>query len=163
MPTPSFRRIIACLSLAILLQGCGESGLFSRFGNNAADTQAVAADEEEERQSTIWDLFDTRDDPNITIAVNKYLWTASIEVLNFLPIQSADPFSGLIVTGYGTPPGGRTAYRATILVQDPALDARSLNVSLATRRGPVDEQTRVAVENAILARARQLRIRDLNL
>ncbi|MDA9895919.1 DUF3576 domain-containing protein [Amylibacter sp.] len=30
-------------------------------------------------------------------SVNKYLWQASIEVLSFLPITSADPFSGVIV------------------------------------------------------------------
>ena len=29
-------------------------------------------------------------------SVNKYLWQASIEVLSFLPINSADPFSGII-------------------------------------------------------------------
>ena len=42
--------------------------------------------------------------PNDTVAVNRYLWNASLEVLNFLPIQSVDPFTGVIVTGYGTPP-----------------------------------------------------------
>ena len=95
--------------------------------------------------------------------MNKYLWNASLEILNFLPIQTADPFTGVIVTGYGTPPGGRTAYRATILVQDPALEARSLNIALATRSGPASLETVRAVEDAILTRARQLRIRDLGL
>ena len=146
--------ILAVLALA----GCGGGGLFSQ-SEQGAPTPAA----EERRQSSFWDLFENRDDPNTTLEVNKYLWNASLEVLNFLPIQSADPFSGVIVTGYGTPPGGRTPYRATILVQDPALDARSLNVAVMTRRGPVAEETRVAVENAILARARQLRIRDLGL
>jgi len=81
-------------------------------------------------------------------------------VLDFLPIESVDPFSGVVVTGYGTPPGGGRAYRATILVQDPALDARSLKLALATRSGPVAPATVRAVEDAILTRARQLRIRD---
>ena len=31
-------------------------------------------------------------------SVNKYLWQASLEVLNFLPINSADPFDDLTVT-----------------------------------------------------------------
>ncbi|TNY34385.1 DUF3576 domain-containing protein [Pelagovum pacificum] len=98
-----------------------------------------------------------------TVAVNRYLWNASLDVLSFLPIQTIDPFTGVIVTGYGTPPGGGTAYRATIYVSDPALDARALNVAIATRGGPVAAETQRAVEDAILSRARQLRIADGNL
>ncbi len=91
------------------------------------------------------------------VKVNRFLWTASLDVLNFLPVQAADPFTGVITTGYGTPPGGGRAYRATILISDPALDARSLNVSLQTRSGPVAAGTQRAIEDAILNRARQLR------
>ncbi len=108
----------------------------------------------------LFDLFRGGTDPNNTVEVNKYLWQASLEILDFLPIQSVDPFSGVIVTGYGTPPGGGRAYRATIYVQDPALDARSLKVALMTKGGPVDPATQRAVEDAILTRARELRIRD---
>lgn len=123
-------------------------------------TKQPAAPKEEERQSTIWDLFGNKDDPNSTVAVNKYIWNASLEILNFLPIESVDPFGGVIVTGFGTPPGGGAAYRATIYVQDPALDARSLKLSLVTRNGPASTATVNAVEDAILTRARQLRIAD---
>ena len=95
-----------------------------------------------------------------SVAVNRYLWAASIDTLSFLPIESVDPFTGVIVFGYGTPPGGGTAYRATVFISDPALDARALNVALATRTGPVAAQTQRAVEDAILSRARQIRIGD---
>lgn len=95
-----------------------------------------------------------------SVAVNRYLWAASLDVLSFLPVQSADPFTGVITTGFGTPPGSGQAYRATIQVSDPAMDARSLNVSLLTRNGPVAAETQRAVEDAILSRARQLRIAD---
>ncbi len=103
-------------------------------------------------------IFEMFQDKGASVKVNRFLWTASLQVLDFLPIQSADPFTGVISTGYGTPPGGGRAYRATILISDPALDARSLNVSLSTQNGTVDAGTRRAVEDAILARARQLRI-----
>lgn len=89
--------------------------------------------------------------------VNKYIWNAALDVLSFLPVQSADPFTGVILTGYGTPPGGGRAYRATIHVTDPALDARTLNLSIYTRSGPANAETVRAVEDAILTRARQLR------
>ncbi len=94
------------------------------------------------------------------VAVNRYLWAASLDVLSFLPVQSADPFTGVITTGFGTPPGSGRAYRATVQVTDPAMDARSLNISLLSRSGPVALETQSAVEDAILARARQLRIAD---
>lgn len=93
-------------------------------------------------------------------AVNRYIWNAALETLNFLPVQTIDPFTGVIVTGFGTPPGGGRDYRATILIDDPALDARSLKLSLNTRRGPAPRETVIAVEDAILTRARQLRAED---
>lgn len=150
-----------CLFLAIglALSGCGGVGDF--FDRNPSDDTRAA--ERSDSGSSFFDLFENRDDPNTTLEVNRYLWNASLEVLNFLPIQSADPFSGVIVTGFGTPPGGSRAYRATILVTDPALEARSLNVALATRSGAASNETVRAVEDAILTRARELRIRDLNL
>ncbi len=156
--------------------GSGDSGLFRKNRAPATDTATLqsraAADDQraklaavnrEKKRSTVWDLFTNSSDPNTTVEVNKYLWQASLEVLDFLPIQSVDPFSGVIVTGYGTPPGGGRAYRATIYVQDPALDARSLKVALMSKAGPVDPATARAVEDAILTRARQLRIRDSKL
>ena len=151
-------RFVAAAVIVFTLVGCsGDSRPV--FGGGPANPNEVP----EERRETIWDLFVTNDDPNTTIEVNKYLWNASLDILNFLPIQSADPFSGVIVTGYGTPPGGGRAYRATIFVRDPALEARSLNVALATRSGPAPTATVRAVEDAILTRARQLRIRDRGL
>lgn len=109
--------------------------------------------------SSIWDVFG----PNTTdqtVYVNKYLWAASLDVLNFLPVEMVDPFTGVIVTGYGTPPGGGRSYRATVHVKDPALEARSLSVALQSTGGAVDPATTRAVEDAILSRARQLRISD---
>lgn len=158
---------ILCVA-TMLLASCGGSagsggGNIFR-GKTSQQTRDAAAgalkQEPRTETSTLFDLFSNRDDPNTTVEVNKYIWNASLDVLNFLPIQSVDPFSGIIVTGYGTPPGGGRAYRATIYVQDPALDARSLNVALATRGGAASPDTVRAVEDAILTRARQLRVRD---
>ncbi|MCD1626686.1 MAG: DUF3576 domain-containing protein [Paracoccaceae bacterium] len=109
--------------------------------------------------SSIFDIFN-RSEPDVTVEVNRYLWNASLDVLNFMPIESVDPFTGVIVFGFGTPPGGGQAYRGTVYVKDPALEARSLTVALQTRSGPVAAGTQRAVEDSILSRARQLRIAD---
>lgn len=110
-------------------------------------------------ENTIWNAFN-RKSTETNVLVNKYIWAATIEVLDFLPIQTIDPYTGVIVTGYGTPPNGGRSYRATVLIKDPALDARSLNVALQTRGGTAPAATTRAIEDAILSRARQLRIAD---
>ncbi|MCC1491428.1 DUF3576 domain-containing protein [Cognatishimia sp. F0-27] len=148
----------------LFLAGCGAFG-----SREAAPAETPPADEiidsilyEDGRRprSTLWDFFRSRPDQGQIGAVNRYIWNAALETLNFLPVESADPFTGVISTGYGTPPGGGRAYRATIYVSDPALDARSLNIAMQTRGGAVDPATVRAIEDAILTRARQLRARD---
>ena len=158
------RLILATVLLAVLTlsAGCGafrearldpEAGVVSGGRESPGDKAAAGTSE------SVLDIFRQRNDG---VKVNRYLWTASLEVLDFLPVEAADPFTGLISTGYGTPPGGGTEYRATILISDPALDARSVNVSLQTRRGAVDPATQRVVEDAILTRARQLRVQAEN-
>jgi len=96
-------------------------------------------------------------------SVNKYLWQASIEVLSFLPINSADPFSGIIVFGKGKAPGSSQPYDATVYISDPALDARSLSVTVRSSNGTVSLEAKREIESAILSRARQLRLKELDL
>ena len=96
-------------------------------------------------------------------SVNKYLWQASIEVLNFLPINSADPFSGIIVFGKGKAPGSSQSYDATVYISDPALDARSLSVMVRSSDGTISSAAKREIESAILSRARQLRLKELDL
>lgn len=140
----------------------GSGNIFGGGNKQAQQGQTIRhVPKTEEKRETIWDLFKNVDDPNTTVEVNRYIWNASLDVLNFMPVQAADPFSGIIVFGYGRPPGGGTAYKATVYVRDPALDARSLSVALYTRGGrPASAEAVRKVEDAILTRARQLRIRD---
>lgn len=165
-----------CAGVA-LLAGCGGGGLFgggSGGGLFSAErnSEARAAQDQalidaglmvDPNRETIFDLFNNSENPNSTVAVNRYLWTAALDILNFMPVEAADPFSGIIQFGFGTPPGGSTAYRATVYVQDPALEARSLRVSVESRGGAVNRDVTRQIEDAILTRARQLRLRDTSL
>lgn len=152
------RNAAALVATLVMLAACG-------FGSPATERDEKFSNPnnpnniETNPNNTIWSIFARRSNESV-VSVNKYLWSASLEVLSFLPIQSVDPFTGVIVTGYGTPPGGGRAYRATVLIDDPALDARSLNVALQSQGGPVSRATSLAVEDAILSRARELRISD---
>lgn len=161
MSTKSLLRTLILLVAVAAVASCGRFGGFSKGPKgSAAKTYEQQVAEENGPRTTIWDAVNNRDDGR-KVGVNRYLWNASLEVLDFLPVQSVDPFTGVIVTGYGTPPGGGRSYRATVFIKDPALDARSLNVSLQTKGGrPVAAGTQRAVEDAILTRARQLRVAD---
>ena len=141
-----------------ILVACSSGG--SNSDDTAIKPRALAS--EGDSRSTIWDVTN-RDLKTTPVKVNRYIWQASLEVLDFMPIETIDPFSGVIVMGYGTPPGGKTKYEATVLVTEPALDARTLRVSLRTPSGPADPETMRALEDAILSRARQLREADAQL
>jgi hypothetical protein len=163
----------ACGGRGSGLFGSGGSGLGGGNAGTASDKNpdgierdfdSPARQAAAQKGSTIWDLFRNNDDPNVTLKVNKYLWNAALDVLNFMPIEAADPFTGTIAMGYGRPQGGGSPYRATVFITDPALDARSLRVSLQGSGGrAVSATTQRAVEDAILTRARQLRIADTKL
>lgn len=154
-----FNFAVAILALGALT-ACGSLG---QIGSPATERPAAYSDpnipSNIDTTNTIWNAFNRKSNET-NVSVNRYIWQASLEVLDFLPVQSVDPFTGVIVTGFGTPPNGGNAYRATVLIKDPALEARSLNVALQTRGGPVDAATTRAIEDAILTRARQLRIAD---
>ena len=154
------KKIILAFTCVTLVASCGD---FKK--NGFKDRKVVVLEPSSGRESgskgrveSGTSLFDAFKGGKAEVKVNRFLWTATLDVLNFLPVQTADPFTGLISTGFGRPPGGGQAYRATVLITDPALDARSLKLSLQTQRGPVSGATQRAVEDAILARARQLRI-----
>ena len=157
MITAKTIKTAVAFTAALAVSGCGTLNSGTSDSSVGAPTDGPDARDAALKTTSIWELFRPQNSET-NVLVNKYIWAAALEVLDFLPIQSVDPFTGVIVTGYGTPPNGGRAYRATILINDPALDARSLNVALQTRGGAASESTTRAVEDAILSRARQLRI-----
>ncbi|HRO02720.1 MAG TPA: DUF3576 domain-containing protein, partial [Terricaulis sp.] len=101
------------------------------------------------------------------IGVNAYLWRASLDTLNFMPLESADPYGGIIITGWHSDPTTPTErFKATVYILDTRLRADALNVSIfrqtnvdgAWTDAAVNADTELQIENAILTRARQLRL-----
>jgi len=101
------------------------------------------------------------------IGVNSYLWRASLDTLNFMPLASADPFGGVIITDWYTDAAApNERFKATVYILDTRLRADALNVSIFRQTSTngqwtdstVDPDTEVQIENAILTRARQLRL-----
>jgi len=153
-------RTAALLIVTALLVGCGQTQSTSsadRLAQRDADIQR----EFDIGDESFFDVFRDRGDPDRGVVVNRYLWQATLDVLAFMPLEHADPFSGVITTGW-TSVAGSGAYRVTVLISEPALDARSLKVAAFRGGGstgvPVTAAQNRAIEDAILTRARQLRI-----
>lgn len=103
------------------------------------------------------------------VAVNAFLWRASLDTINFIPLVSADPFGGVIITDWYTPaeaPNERMKVQVTILDRELRADGVRVSVFKQTQSAKgggwvdaqVDARTNTDIENAILTRARQLRI-----
>ena len=104
------------------------------------------------------------------IGVNSYLWRASLDTLNFMPLASADPFGGVIITDwYSAPTTPNERFKATVYILDTRLRADALNVSIFRQTNnngswtdaSVDPDTEIQIENSILQRARELRLSNV--
>lgn len=105
------------------------------------------------------------------IGVNAFLWRASLDTFSFLPPFSADPLGGVIIYDWYAPPETpNERLKVTVYILDTRLRADAVQVRVFRQlRGadnnwteaPVEEGTNAALEDAILTRARQLRIAQL--
>ena len=106
------------------------------------------------------------------IGVNSFLWRASLDTLSFMPLASADPYGGVIITDwYTSPEKPDERFKATVYILDARLRADGLNVAIfkqvkdatgAWTDAATAGQTETDIENAILTRARQLRLSTVN-
>lgn len=105
------------------------------------------------------------------LPVNKFLWQASLDTLAFLPLSSTDPFTGVIATDWGsTPDAPGERFKVTSYILSPTLAASSLKVAVFREErnedglwvpAAVNPETALKIEDAILTRARQIRIASL--
>ena len=101
------------------------------------------------------------------MGVNEFLWRASLETLNFMPLSEIDPFGGVIITDwYASPQAPDERFKANVYILDTNLRADALKVSIFKQvrsangwnDATTDADTARQIENSILTRARQLYI-----
>jgi hypothetical protein len=105
------------------------------------------------------------------IGVNSFLWRASLDTLAFMPIVSADPFGGVILTDWYSPPETpNERFKVNLYILDRQLRADGVRVSVFRQQrvngaqggawsdAGVNTETASRLEDTILTRARQLRI-----
>ncbi len=100
------------------------------------------------------------------LGVNAYLWRGALDTLAFMPLSSADPFGGVIITDWYQPPaGGGERFKATAYILGRQLRADGIRISVFRQvaqsgqwvDAPVSPTTTSEIENKVLARARELR------
>jgi len=101
------------------------------------------------------------------IGVNSYLWRATLDTVSFLPVTSADPFGGVIITDWYAPPETpNERFKLNAYVLGRALRADGIQVSVFRqvldasgnwRDAQVEADAGRKIEDSILTRARQLR------
>ncbi len=106
-----------------------------------------------------------------TIGVNGYLWRATLDTLSFMPLATADPWGGTVITDwYSNPEKPDERFKATVYILDTRLRADGLKVTVFKQihdasgqwvDAPTSDQTESDIENAILTRARQLRLSNI--
>ncbi len=102
------------------------------------------------------------------VGVNSFLWRASLDTMAFMPLASADPFGGVIITDWYSPPESpNERFKGNVYILSKALRADGVKVSVFRQirdtngtwlDAPINDSVATDLENAVLTRARQLRL-----
>jgi len=142
-------RALTILACGLLLAGCGSSSS-DVIPDTDVGTTAISSDSGQR-----------------TLGVNSYLWHATLDTLSFMPLASADPFGGVIITDWYTSPQAQDErLKVTVYILDRHLRADGLKVAVFRQTksaqgwadAQVNPETATKLTDAILTRARELRL-----
>lgn len=159
---------IACA--ALMLSACGSSPDKATPTVEAPPAAPVQTAQAQTHDNGVFDWFGAgkATDDRKGVAVNAYLWRASLDALSFMPMEQSDPFGGTIKTGWYNPPATPSErLRVAVYILDSKLRADALRVSVFKQAkkptgdwvdATVDPETVTQLENLILNKARALKI-----
>ncbi|MBT3369895.1 MAG: DUF3576 domain-containing protein [Rhodospirillaceae bacterium] len=174
---PNIMRVLCFLGAALLLAACGMADTDQNYPereSRSADPNPTGERETVFGPGGLSIFGDKKSDKGgggSGIGVNSFLWRASLDTLSFMPLNSADPFGGVIITDwYSAPNNPDERFKMTIYILDRRLRADGIKVAVfkqakdAAREwlsAVVADDTSTQLEDAILVRARQLRLDTL--
>jgi hypothetical protein len=140
-------RFLTVLVLALVVAGCSSDNSMPETGGATAISAGTGAR---------------------TLGVNSYLWHATLDTLSFIPLASADPFGGVVITDWYTAPQvPNERMKVTVYILDRNLRADGLKIAVFRQTkdatggwsdAQVAADTATRLEDAILTRARELRL-----
>lgn len=170
--------IITFMSLGLGLSSCGSVEKEAKYPSGY-DRSETDGDIYAERESVFGDgglnLFGGKDDDDEEetsgIGVNSFLWRASLDTVSFMPLASADPFGGTILTDWYSPAENQNErFKLNVFILGRALRSDGIRVRAfkqvlkgnTWRDAEVSKDTATQLEDTILTRARQLRFAQAN-
>jgi hypothetical protein len=177
-----FRFSSQLLSLAaatIIVCGCGGISKEASYPTRQKGNDKILYSDQ--KRETVWGdgeslnskLFGKEDDKTAGgsgIGVNSFLWRASLDTIAFMPVASADPFGGVILTDwYENPETPGEQFKINIYILDKQLRADGVRVAVFKQQKQkgswhdvkVTGKMATDIENTILTRARELRVAQL--
>jgi hypothetical protein len=178
--SPNTWMLTTALAAAFVISGCSPSelkpnptppnyeGLGSGSPGDAAITSRLGGDD----SGTIFGIGKGNNKNQGTegagsgIGVNAFLWRGALDTIAFMPLSSADPFGGVIITDWYTPPGtAGERFKATIYILSRNLRSDGIRVNIYRQvlqngqwvDATVADSTVADIENKVLERARHMR------
>ena len=163
---------LAVTLITAVISGCSWLGI----DQEDVDTSNYPTQELRNRE-TIWgeggfNLFgdDSETPPKGgEIGVNSFLWRATLDTISFMPLTTADPFGGVVITDWYQPPESPTErFKINVFILGRELRGDGIRTTVFRQRlhpsgtwidAPVSPATAPDLENTILSRARELRVR----
>jgi hypothetical protein len=160
MQITPLRALLVCLPLALAACGGGEQKV-KPVADTGLDNSGVVLDPGKDNK---------QQEAGAGLTVNAYLWRGALDTLSFMPLASIDPYGGVIITDWYSPPttsGER--FKATAYILGRTLRADGLRVTIFRQTldggqwvdAPVNPATVADIENKALERARELRAQTL--
>jgi Domain of unknown function (DUF3576) len=169
-------RNLACVALLALLAACGNAKVEHNYPAEIPGSDGRYAPSDQINRGSVFGedgLFGLgagrgrQEEQGGGIGVNALLWRASLDTVSFLPVVSADPFGGVIITDWYSPaetPAER--FKVNLYILGRQLRADGVKATVFRQRrdasgnwadAPTEPTTSTQFENAILTRARQIR------
>ncbi len=170
----SLSSCLALLAGGLLLSGCGATKPSpvdpDYVGNQGPGSGSVLGDNGLVLGTSKTNHDDGSGGGGSGLGVNAYLWRGALDTLSFMPLASADPFGGIIITDWYQPagsPGERFKATAYILGRQLRSDGVRVTIFRQVQQNgqwvdaPVSAVTVGEIEGRVLARARELRTQSM--
>ena len=113
--------------------------------------------------------FDNNTQASSNMSVNVFLWRGALETISFMPLSSADPVGGTIITDwYSTSDNQKERCKLNIFILGNSLKTENLKVTSFCQEFQdqlwvnknINSQSNIKIENAILNKAKKLKLQS---